>query len=159
MGAETTVPASDLLLTDAETYFDRVVKERRWTGRKTYGGGLEHTDSRYDWNRMALEEALDLAQYLAARCRQLEDRLREAREVWLDALPPERAAYIRDKQTDPYYFERLPPEWWAFEPSPEAAAKANAAEWGRDVPDDQLTALADSLAGKRPGTRVRIDGP
>lgn len=79
MPADVKVPAGDLLLTDAETYFDRVVKERRWTGRKTYGGGLEHRDDRYDWTRMALEEALDLGQYLAARCRQLEDQLAEAR--------------------------------------------------------------------------------
>lgn len=69
----------DLLLTEAEAYFDKVVKDRRWTGRKTYGGGLEHRDEKYAWNLMALEEALDLAQYLAAQNRRLEDQLAEAR--------------------------------------------------------------------------------
>ena len=52
--------------------------ERRAVGRKTYGKGLTHTDS-YDWNRMAMEEALDLAQYLAAE----NLRLRQERAaVW-----------------------------------------------------------------------------
>lgn len=74
-----TTTTFDLLLTDAEVYFDKVVKDRRWTGRKTYGGGLEHRDGRYDWTRMALEEALDLAQYLAAQTCRLEDQLAEAK--------------------------------------------------------------------------------
>ena len=51
--------------TEAELHFDKLVEQRRAIGRKTYGKGLTHTDS-YDWNQMALEEALDLAQYLAA---------------------------------------------------------------------------------------------
>lgn len=72
-------PKGDLLLTDAETYFDQVVKDRRWQGRRTYQTGLEHRDGRYDWNRMALEEALDLAQYLAAQNRRLEEQLAAAR--------------------------------------------------------------------------------
>lgn len=74
-----TVPAGDLLLTDAEEYFDRVVKARRWTGRRTYGGGLEHRDPQYQWQAEALAEALDLAQYLAAQCRRLEDEVAAAR--------------------------------------------------------------------------------
>ena len=52
-------------LTEAEGHFDRILAERRTTGRKTYGTGLEY-DLPYDWNEMAMEEALDLAQYLAA---------------------------------------------------------------------------------------------
>ena len=77
------VPKGNLLLTDAEAYFDGLVKERRWKGRLTYGGGLEHRDTRYDWNRMALEEALDLAQYLAAENLRLKDQL--WRQVQSDA--------------------------------------------------------------------------
>lgn len=72
------IPPGDLLLTECETYFDNVVKARRWQGRRTYQTGLEHRDGRYDWNRMALEEALDLAQYLAAQNRRLEEQLAAA---------------------------------------------------------------------------------
>lgn len=61
-------------LTEAEKFFDTVVKERRAMGRKKYGHGLEHTDD-YDWNRMAMEEAMDLAQYLAAENTRLRDRI------------------------------------------------------------------------------------
>lgn len=49
----------------AEAHFDRLLSERRKVGRNTYGKGLDHNEDR-DWNQMALEEALDLAQYLAA---------------------------------------------------------------------------------------------
>jgi hypothetical protein len=51
--------------TQAETHFDSIVAQRREMGRKTYGTGLAH-DLPYDWNEMAMEEAMDLAQYLAA---------------------------------------------------------------------------------------------
>jgi hypothetical protein len=60
--------------TEAELHFDALLQERRHKGRETYGQGLEHTDS-YDWNRMAMEEALDLAQYLAAENLRLRQRL------------------------------------------------------------------------------------
>lgn len=62
------------MATEAEEHFDLLVAERRRAGRKTYGKGLTHADP-YDWNQMALEEALDLAQYLAAE----NLRLREER--------------------------------------------------------------------------------
>lgn len=65
-------PSADL--TEAEKFFDNVVKERRAKGRQTYGKGLTHTDE-YDWNRMAMEEAMDLAQYLAAENTRLRDRI------------------------------------------------------------------------------------
>jgi cell shape-determining protein MreC len=52
--------------TDAEIRFDELVASRRRTGRATYGQGLEASDKRYSWPQMALEEALDLGQYLAA---------------------------------------------------------------------------------------------
>lgn len=52
--------------TEAEQHFDRLIAERRATGRETYGRGLTHTDA-YNWNMMALEEALDMCQYLAAQ--------------------------------------------------------------------------------------------
>lgn len=73
--AADSIPKGDLLLTDAEAYFDQLVKARRWQGRKTYGGGLDHTATQYDWSRMALEEALDLGQYLAAEVCRLKDQL------------------------------------------------------------------------------------
>ena len=75
--------------TDAETYFDDVVNARRAAGRKTYGTGLEHRNGKYDWNRMALEEALDCAQYLAAQNRRLEERLADLlNKVAEDAANP-----------------------------------------------------------------------
>lgn len=52
--------------TQAESHFDALIEARRQLGRKTYGQGLDHTD-RYNWNVMALEEALDMCQYLAAQ--------------------------------------------------------------------------------------------
>lgn len=61
-------------LTEAEKFFDSVVQERRAKGRTTYGKGLDHKDE-YDWNRMAMEEAMDLAQYLAAENTRLRDRI------------------------------------------------------------------------------------
>ena len=63
-------------LTEAEKFFDSVVVERRAKGRQTYGRGLTHTDE-YDWNRMAMEEAMDLAQYLAAENTRLRDRIKQ----------------------------------------------------------------------------------
>ena len=60
--------------TEAELHFDKLVEQRRAIGRKTYGKGLDHTDT-YDWMQMALEEALDLAQYLAAENLRLRDLL------------------------------------------------------------------------------------
>ena len=61
------------MTTPAEAHFDAVLAEQRAKGRAKYGKGLDHTEGR-DWNRMALEEAVDLAQYLAAE----NLRLREA---------------------------------------------------------------------------------
>lgn len=60
--------------TIAEAHFDRLITERRKVGRNTYGKGLDHTEDR-DWNQMALEEALDLAQYLAAENLRLREQL------------------------------------------------------------------------------------
>jgi hypothetical protein len=57
--------------TEAERRFDELVSARRETGRKTYGKGLEHADN-YDWKMMALEEALDMGQYLMAHIVRLE---------------------------------------------------------------------------------------
>lgn len=61
--------------TDAEAHFDALLAERRAKGRLTYGRGLTHTDA-YDWQQMALEEALDLAQYLAAENLRLREESR-----------------------------------------------------------------------------------
>ncbi len=63
--------------TPAEIHFDKLLAERRETGRKTYGRGLTHTDD-YDWNVMAMEEAMDLAQYLAAENLRLREALQRA---------------------------------------------------------------------------------
>lgn len=57
--------------TEAERRFDELVAARRAQGRKTYGKGLDHDDS-YDWKMMALEEALDMGQYLMAHIVRLE---------------------------------------------------------------------------------------
>lgn len=60
--------------TKAEKHFDAILKERREKGRETYGKGLTHTDH-YDWNVMAMEEAMDLAQYLATENLRLRDTI------------------------------------------------------------------------------------
>ena len=61
-------------LTEAERRFDALVTARRKTGRATYGRGLTHSDP-YDWRMMALEEALDMGQYLMAEVVRLEQAL------------------------------------------------------------------------------------
>lgn len=62
--------------TQAEAHFDALVSARRQLGRKTYGQGLDHND-RYNWNVMALEEALDMCQYLSAQNLRLLEALRK----------------------------------------------------------------------------------
>lgn len=58
-------------LTEAEQLFDDTVKQQRAKGRESYGRGLDWSDgdgenAAYDWRQMALEEAVDLSQYLCA---------------------------------------------------------------------------------------------
>lgn len=65
--------------TETERHFDALIAERRAKGRATYGVGLDHTAD-YNWQQMALEEALDLAQYLAAENLRLRERLAAAGE-------------------------------------------------------------------------------
>ena len=80
--------------TDAELHFDGLIAQRRRKGRETYGKGLDHTDA-YDWNQMALEEALDLAQYLAAENLRLRQRATQVRDMivrvirWPDDVMPQ----------------------------------------------------------------------
>lgn len=80
--------------TDAELHFDGLIAQRRRKGRETYGQGLDHTDA-YDWNQMALEEALDLAQYLAAENLRLRQRATQVRNMiarvirWPDDVMPQ----------------------------------------------------------------------
>jgi len=57
--------------TIAERRFDELVTERRAKGRQTYGRGLDHDDV-FCWKLMALEEALDMGQYLMAHIVRLE---------------------------------------------------------------------------------------
>ena len=66
--------------TEAEKHFDRLLSERRAKGRTVYGKGLDHSDA-YDWNQMALEEAMDLSQYLAAENLRLRELLAHCLEV------------------------------------------------------------------------------
>ena len=61
-------------MTAAEQHFDALIAQRRAKGRETYGKGLDHTDD-YNWQQMALEEALDLAQYLAAENLRLREKI------------------------------------------------------------------------------------
>lgn len=63
-------------LTEAEKHFDKLLAERRSIGRNTYGKGLQHDDI-YCWDQMALEEALDLAQYLSVKNLQLLYQMRD----------------------------------------------------------------------------------
>ena len=80
--------------TDAELHFDGLIAQRRRKGRETYGKGLDHTDA-YEWNQMALEEALDLAQYLAAENLRLRQRAMQVRDMvarvirWPDDVMPQ----------------------------------------------------------------------
>ena len=67
--------------TDCEKAFDSFLRERRLKGRATYGQGLDHRDPRLDWERMALEEAMDLAQYLMAENLRLKEAL--ANKKWV----------------------------------------------------------------------------
>jgi nucleotide-binding universal stress UspA family protein len=79
--------------TEAELHFDTLIAQRRRRGRETYGRGLTHTDD-YDWNQMALEEALDLAQYLSAENLILRQRAKQIRDTiarviaWPDDVMP-----------------------------------------------------------------------
>lgn len=66
-----------MIKTLAEQHFDRLLEDRRRIGRKTYGKGLEHTVD-LDLNQMAMEEALDLAQYLSAENLRLRELLWKA---------------------------------------------------------------------------------
>jgi hypothetical protein len=63
-----------MVKTLAEQHFDRLLEERRRVGRNTYGKGLDHNEDR-DWTHMAMEEAMDLAQYLAAENLRLREQL------------------------------------------------------------------------------------
>jgi hypothetical protein len=71
---------TELELTEAEKAFDAFVAGRRKQGRVTYGQGLEHTDARWDWSRMALEEMVDACQYLVAENLRLRDALEAKHE-------------------------------------------------------------------------------
>lgn len=83
--------------TEAEKHFDSILAQRRATGRKTYGRGLTHTDA-YDWNMMALEEAMDLAQYLAAENLRLRQQIEQARRSL--SMPP---VGLYPDQTEPRF--------------------------------------------------------
>ena len=63
--------ADEIELTEAEKSLDAIIDQQRRKGRTHYGKGLNWkdgsaTDAAYDWRQMALEEAVDLNQYLVA---------------------------------------------------------------------------------------------
>ncbi len=64
--------------TIAERRFDELVAARRKKGRETYGRGLDHDDN-FCWKMMALEEALDMGQYLMAHIVRLEQEIAEGK--------------------------------------------------------------------------------
>ena len=66
-------------LTEAERAFDQFITARREQGRATYGQGLTHWDTRWAWERMALEELADACQYLVAETLRLRDELHAER--------------------------------------------------------------------------------
>jgi DNA-binding XRE family transcriptional regulator len=68
-------------LTEAEKAFDDFIRSRREQGRKTYGQGLDHRDTRWNWERMALEELGDACQYLIAETKRLRDELEVVRAL------------------------------------------------------------------------------
>lgn len=59
--------------TEVEKETIRVIQQRNEIGRQTYGQGLIHTDEKYDWIDMAIEEAADLLKYLIAQKLRLRD--------------------------------------------------------------------------------------
>ena len=81
--------------TESEQRFDDLVTARRKTGRTTYGRGLTHTDP-YDWRLMALEEALDMGQYLMAEVVRLETALMKV-EAAFQFMPAEHVAHLKHK--------------------------------------------------------------
>lgn len=87
--------------TEAEAHFDDLIASRRQAGRKTYGQGLNHRDA-YNWNVMALEEALDMCQYLAAE----NLRLREGFRKLANHAPP-CAWVVREEKCDCGYAKVL----------------------------------------------------
>lgn len=69
--------------TETEKRFDELVAQRRKQGRQTYGKGLSWDDAKYrdKWPLMALEEALDGAQYLMAEVMRLEEENAELQKL------------------------------------------------------------------------------
>jgi len=55
-----------------------LIKQRMEKGRKEYGHGIVQ-NSGYDWLREALEEALDLSVYLAAKIIEIDSRNEQAK--------------------------------------------------------------------------------
>ena len=53
--------------TEVEKHHDDLMAKRREMGKAKYGHGLQHSGTIYDWNRMALEESMDMSQYLACQ--------------------------------------------------------------------------------------------
>lgn len=101
--------------TIAERRFDELVAERRAQGRKTYGRGLDHDDN-FCWKMMALEEALDMGQYLMAHIVRLEQEIAEgrveARVEWTTLAD----GVSCDAKVDDYLVEVRPwrDGWWVW---------------------------------------------
>jgi len=59
--------------TEVELETIKIIQEANQRGRVTYGQGLEHTDEKWDWIDMAIEEAADLLKYLVAQKLRMRD--------------------------------------------------------------------------------------
>lgn len=57
-----------------------LIKQRMEKGRKEYGHGIVQ-NSGYDWLKEALEEALDLSVYLAAKIIEIDSRNEQAKQL------------------------------------------------------------------------------
>lgn len=83
-----------LELSEAEQFFDDTVRAQRRKGRSSYGHGLlwqeGDADGPLDFRHMALEEAVDLAQYLTTEV--LRQRYQIKHLERLMALPEDRAS-------------------------------------------------------------------
>lgn len=105
-------------LTEAEKLFDSTVAEQRRKGRSHYGRGLSWSDgdgpdAPYDWRHMALEEAVDLTQYLCAEIL----RLRYTITRMTRSMPPVR-------ESGPYTFDHYQKEALVTCPADEPLVQA-----------------------------------
>lgn len=62
--------------------FTKLIDEQCSKGLSKYGTTIDEAqDENYDWNRMALEEAVDLSQYLVREVRKLQEQIKRYEKV------------------------------------------------------------------------------